>query len=422
MIRPAKTRPLPPEQRIVITGIGLTAPNGNSLADFRNALLNGMSGVREYEIRYFGKTLAGVCEFDVQRHQSRKDARRGTRAGSIGVYCANESLRDSGIDWANFDRTRVGVYVGVTEHGNVETENEIYEISHYDYDTKFWSHHHNPRTVANNPAGEIALNMGITGPHYTIGAACAAGNAGLIQGAQQLRLDECDLAIAGGVSESIHTFGIFAGFSSQGALATHSEPARASRPFDMKRNGIVVAEGGCLYVLERLTDALKRNARIYGELVGYAINTDATDFVLPNPQRQAECMQKALDRAGLVADQIDIVSSHATGTSNGDSLECEAIRNVFGPSPDTLVNNAKSFIGHTMGAAGALELAGNLPAFDDRICHPTINVDELDPECEIPGLILNQPRETRRPVNYILNNSFGMLGINSAVIIGRYTG
>lgn len=422
MIRPAKTRQLPPEQRIVITGIGLTAPNGNSLADFRNALLNGMSGVREYEIRYFGKTLAGVCEFDVQRHQSRKDARRGTRAGSIGVYCANESLRDSGIDWANFDKTRVGVYVGVTEHGNVETENEIYEISHYDYDTKFWSHHHNPRTVANNPAGEIALNMGITGPHYTIGAACAAGNAGLIQGAQQLRLDECDLAIAGGVSESIHTFGIFAGFSSQGALATHSEPARASRPFDMKRNGIVVAEGGCLYVLERLTDALKRNARIYGELVGYAINTDATDFVLPNPQRQAECMQMALERAGLVADQIDIVSSHATGTSNGDSLECEAIRNVFGRSPDTLVNNAKSFIGHTMGAAGALELAGNLPAFDDRICHPTINVDELDPECEIPGLILNQPRETPRPVNYILNNSFGMLGINSAVIIGRYTG
>lgn len=422
MIRSAKTRPLPPEQRIVITGIGLTAPNGNSLADFRNALLNGVSGVREYEIRYFGKTLAGVCEFDVQRHQSRKDARRGTRAGSIGVYCANESLRDSGIDWSNFDRTRVGVYVGVTEHGNVETENEIYEISNYDYDTKFWSHHHNPRTVANNPAGEIALNLGITGPHYTIGAACAAGNAGLIQGAQQLRLEDCDLAIAGGVSESIHTFGIFAGFSSQGALATHSEPARASRPFDLKRNGIVVAEGGCLYILERLSDALKRNARIYGELVGYAINTDATDFVLPNPQRQAECMLLALDRAGLVAEQIDIVSSHATGTSNGDSLECEAIRNVFGRSANTLVNNAKSFMGHTMGAAGALELAGNLPAFEDRVCHPTINVDELDPECEVPGLVLNQARETGRPVNYILNNSFGMLGINSAVIIGRYTG
>ena len=145
------------------------------------------------------------------------------------------------------------MYVGVTEHGNVETENEINEIKAFDYDTKVWSHHHNPRTVANNPAGEITLNMGITGPHYTIGAACAAGNAGLIQGAQMLQLDQCDVAIAGGVSESIRTFGIFAGFASQGALGRERrpDPACASRPFDRDRNGIVVSEGGCLFVLER---------------------------------------------------------------------------------------------------------------------------------------------------------------------------
>ena len=192
---------------------------------------------------------------------------------------------------------RVGVYIGVTEHGNVETENEIYELKGYDYDTQFWSHHHNPRTVANNPAGEISLNLGITGPHYTIGAACAAGNAGMIQGAQMLRLGECDVALAGGVSESIHTFGIFASFNSQGALAKHDDPTKASRPFDMDRNGIVVSEGGCLYVLERLDDAKQRGAKIYGELVGYAMNSDASDFVLPNPEQQADCMQLALDRA-----------------------------------------------------------------------------------------------------------------------------
>src|SRR4030066_197119 len=162
----------------------------------------------------------------------------------IVIHGAREAIADAGVDWDAADRSRVGVYVGVTEHGNVETENEIYEIKQYDYDTSFWSHHHNPRTVANNPAGEIALNMGITGPHYTIGAACAAGNAGLIQGAQMLRLGECDLALSGGISESIHTFGIFASFKSQGALATHDDPTRASRPFDVNRNGIVVAEGG----------------------------------------------------------------------------------------------------------------------------------------------------------------------------------
>lgn len=420
MIASSSHTNLPDSQRVVITGIGLTSPNGNSPAEYRAALLSARSGVRPYEIRYFGATLAGVCDFDALRYQSKKDIRRGTRAGSVAIYCANEAIKDSGLDWKNFDRSTVGIYLGVTEHGNVETENEIFLIKGYDYDTAFWSHHHNPRTVANNPAGEVALNMGITGPHYTLGAACAAGNAGLIQGAQMLRLGDCDLALAGGVSESIHTFGIFAGFNSQGALAKHAEPAKASRPFDLQRNGIVVAEGGCVFILERLEDAKRRNARIYGELAGYAINTDATDFVLPNPERQAQCVELALRRAGLVPEQIDIVSTHATGTDSGDIQECTALRRVFGNSTRTNFNNTKSFIGHAMGAAGALELAGNLPAFDDGVCHATINVDELDPACELPGLVLNQPREIGRP-QYILNNSFGMLGINSVAIIKKFS-
>jgi 3-oxoacyl-[acyl-carrier-protein] synthase II len=417
----ASTAPcrLPDSQRVVITGIGLTAPNGNNLAEFRESLLQGRSGVRPYEVRYFGKTLAGVCEYDALRYQARKEIRRGTRAGSVGIYCGNEAVKDAGLDWPNLDKSRVGVYLGVTEHGNVETENEIYEIKGYNYDTSYWSHHHNPRTVANNPAGELALNMGITGPHYTIGAACAAGNAGLIQGAQMLRLHECDLALCGGVSESIHTFGIFASFKSQGALAEHADPAKASRPFDRQRNGIVVAEGGCVFIAERLDDARRRGARIYAELAGYAINTDATDFVLPNPDRQAECMELALKRAELTAEDIDIVSTHATGTTSGDAQECRALRRVFGASRKTFFNNTKSFIGHSMGAAGALELAGNLVAFEDGICHATINVDELDPECDLPGLVVNEPREISPPA-YILNNSFGMLGINSVVIVTRY--
>lgn len=418
MIAPSRASTLPDDQRIVITGVGLTAPNGNDWTTYREALLAGRSGVEPYEIRYFGKTLAGVCDFEATRYQSKKDLRRGTRAGSVGVYTANEAVLHSGLDWANVDKSRVGIYVGVTEHGNVETENEIYLIKGFDYDTSCWSHHHNPRTVANNPAGEIALNMGVTGPHYTIGAACAAGNAGLIQGAQMLRLNECDVAIAGGTSESIHTFGIFASFNSQNALATHSDPAKASRPFDTQRNGIVVAEGGCLYILERLSDAKARGAELYGELVGYAMNTDATDFVLPNPERQAECVRLALKRAALEPDQIDIVSTHATGTMSGDAQECLALRAVFGECENVRINNTKSFIGHAMGAAGSLELAGNLPSFRDGVVHATINVDELDPACALPGLVLGEPVQ-RPKVDYILNNSFGMLGINSVVVIGR---
>jgi 3-oxoacyl-[acyl-carrier-protein] synthase II len=418
MPAPSKSHGLPDHQRIVISGIGLTAPNGNNWDEFRQSLLAGRSGVSKYEIRYVGETLAGICNFEVGKYQSKKDARRGTRAGSVGIYGCNEAIRHAGLDWENVDKSRVGIYLGVTEHGNVETENEIFNLKGFDYDTSFWSHHHNPRTVANNPAGEVALNLGVTGPHYTIGAACAAGNAGLIQGAQMLMLNECDIAIAGGVSESIHTFGIFASFKSQGALANHSDPTKASRPFDMQRNGIVVAEGGCTFVLERLSDAKKRGASIYGELVGYAMNTDATDFVLPNPERQAQCMELALRRAGITAEQIDIVSTHATGTDSGDTQECDALRRVFGNCERTHFNNTKSFIGHTMGAAGALELAGNLRSFQDGVCHATINVEELDPQCRLPNLVLNEPREIGRP-RFILNNSFGMLGINSVVIIER---
>jgi 3-oxoacyl-[acyl-carrier-protein] synthase II len=409
------------QDRIVITGIGLTAPNGNSLPEYRQNLLAGKSGVVNYETRYMGPVLAGVCSFDELRYQKKKDVRRGTRAGSIAVYCSNEAVRDAGLEWDRVERDRVGVYLGITEHGNVETENEIYEISKFQYDTKVWSHHHNPRTVANNPAGEVTLNMGITGPHLTLGAACAAGNAGFIQAAQMLRLREVDLAIAGGVSESIHTFGIFASFAAQGALASHEDPTKACRPFDMKRNGIVVAEGGGICTVERLPDALARGAKIYAEIIGYAMNSDAKDFVLPDAGRQAQCMQLAMKRAGINPDQIQIVSSHATATEQGDIEEASALRSVFSNCPNTHINNTKSFIGHAMGAAGALEMLGNVPSFDDGLAHATINLDDLDPRCALPNLVVNQPRALGR-VDCILNNSFGMLGINSVVIIRRFQG
>ena len=235
-----------------------------------------------------------------------------------------------------------------------------------------------------------------------------------------LRLKECDVALAGGVSESIRAYGIFAGFKSQGALASHDDPQKASRPFDRGRNGIVVSEGGCIYVLERLSDALNRGADIVAEILGYRINSDGTDYVLPNPERQEECIRQAIDNAGIDVDSVDLVSSHATSTPQGDEQECKALRNVFGEKSETLVNNTKSFIGHSMGAAGALELAGNLPSFKDGYAHATINVDDLDPNCELPGLVMNEPRQKNGGISVILNNSFGMLGINSVLILKKF--
>lgn len=407
-------------RRIVMTGIGLTAPNGNNLEEFRQNLLNCVSGIQHAEIRYMGKQVAGFCNFDEVKYQSKKLRRRGTRAGSISIFCANEAVKDSGIDWATVDKSMVGVYLGITEHGNVETEEEIFQMHQNNLDWKLWSPHHNPRTVSNSPAGEVTLNMNITGPHYTLGSACAGGNVGIIQGVQQLLLGEVDLALAGGISESSQTFGIFAAFAAQGALASHEDPTKASRPLDKNRNGIAISEGGAVYLLERLSDAKKRNAKIYAEIVGYAINSDASDFVNPNAQRQVECMHKAIKKAGLTVSDIDILNMHATGTGTGDVNETNAVRTAFADSIKTYVNFTKGHIGHCMGAAGALELAGNIPSFNDGIVHPGMNVTELDPECEIKNLVINEPKFIG-DVNYILNNSFGMLGINSALIVKKYS-
>jgi 3-oxoacyl-[acyl-carrier-protein] synthase II len=407
------------KERIVITGIGLTSPMGNNLAEFRDGLLNNGSGITHKEIRHMGMQAVGVCKFDETKYQSKKMRKRGTRAGAISIYCANEALVDSGINLSDRDVNRVGVYLGITEHGNVETENEIHELyNSHNKDVSFWSHHHNPRTVANNPAGEVTLSLEITGPHYTIGAACAAGNLGIIQGAQQLLLDEVDLALAGGISESTETFGIFAAFKAQGALGHHEDPTKATLPLDTNRNGIVIAEGGAIYTLERLSDAKKRKAKIYGEIIGYHSNSDATDFVLPNTERQIECMKMAIKKAGIEASEVDIVSMHATGTNQGDIQECHAVKAVFNDCPKTYVNATKGFIGHAMGAAGALELAGNIPSFTDGYIHPCRKIENLDPECELKNLVNGE--KILHDSKIILNNSFGMLGINSSLIIKKF--
>lgn len=408
------------QERFVITGVGLTAPGGaNDLPEFRRRLLEGVSGISTIELRYMGKAPAGICTFDETRYRKKKENKRGTRAGCIGVYCAGEALADAGIDFSGYDRAKTGVYIGLTEHGTVETENEVYNISQFDYNVDYWTHHHNPRTVLNNPAGEITMNFGITGPHYSVGAACAAGNAALIQGVQMLKLGEVDFALCGGISECVGSFGIFASFKAQGALAEHADPTRASRPLDTERNGIVISEGGCVFTLERLDRALARGAKIYAEIAGYAMNSDARDFVLPYGPRQSECMRLALERAGMAPSDITIINTHATGTRQGDIEECRAVREVFQDCPNTWTNNTKSSIGHAMGAAGVLELAGNLPSFTDSMVHPTINLENLDPDCALPGLVAGTPRNLER-IDAVLNNSFGMVGINSVIIVKRF--
>ena len=351
------------KERVVITGVGLTCPGANNLQEFRKNLIENRSHLSNTTIEGLGTVPSGNCFFDEEKYLAKKVRKRGTRVGSIAIYCSNEALFSAGIvlNEGMYQRDVVGVYLGTTEHGNIPAEREFNRFVSKGKKISLWSHHHNPRVVSNAAAGEVTLNLKITGPHYTLGGACAAGNVGIIQGVQMLQMGEVQLALCGGVSEMSNGMTFFASFNAQGALALDQNPQTACRPLDENRNGVVVSEGGAVFCLERLEDALERVAPIMGEIAGHHINSDASDFVIPSSTRQRECIERAIDKSGLSPNDIDLVNLHATGTDIGDKSECEAVYSVFQDSPNTYFNCTKGFIGHAMGASGALELAGNLP-------------------------------------------------------------
>ncbi len=409
--------------RIVITGVGLTCPGANSLAELRKNLIENKSQLSTQEIEGLGLVPVGLCSFDEERYLSKKRRKRGTRAGSIAVYCSHEALFNAGIilDDMTYLKNRVGIYLGITEHGNTITEAEFEKYIKGGRKISLWSPHHNPRSIANAPAGEVTLNLKVTGPHYTLGGACAAGNIALIHGTQMLRLREVDLALCGGVSEMPNSLTFFASFNAQGALSLDKESQAICCPLDKLRNGIVISEGGAVFCLERLGDALERKTNILGEIIGYHINSDATDFVNPNSGIQAECITQALERAELRPQDIDLVNLHATGTEVGDKTECDAVSRVFKDSPQTYFNCTKGFIGHAMGAAGVLELAGNLPGFDDGLIHGSKNTKTLDSSINLKTVVMDN-HTINKKVKTIMNISFGMLGINSCLIVRKFEG
>lgn len=416
--------------RIVITGVGLASPNGQNLKEFRRNLLHGVSGITSEYVKHVGNTPTGLVKFDVTKYLTRQQSQDYTRVAQLGVYCAEECFKDAGLNIrSSFDSSKLGVYVGTTEHGTVQVMQAMEELlvagADKDYpdgcDPDYWSAEINPNTVSNHPAGMLSVHFKLRGPVYTIGGACAGGNLGIKEAFDQLRLGYVDMAVGGGLSETPRAFGAALSFKLSSALASHPDAARASRPFDAARNGVVVSEGGALFFMERLSDAMQRGAKkIYAEVLACAVNSDGSGSqVNPDKRAQKNCMVEALRLAGLKPDDVDIVCTHATSTQTGDPVEVAAINEIFGNSKSVFVNGSKSHIGHTMGASGALEAAGNLGSFEDDLIHPTINIENLDEQCRT-NLVMNQPIE-KKNIRVILNNNFGMLGINSTLVMKRFT-
>jgi 3-oxoacyl-[acyl-carrier-protein] synthase II len=349
--------------------------------------------VRAGRIRHVGETLAGVCDFDALRAPDEEGGARAARAPARSPSIARTRRSPTRArERSTPGPLRPAADRRVPRHHRARQRrdrDQIHEVAKYAFDLSFWSHHHNPRTVANNPAGEVTLNLGITGPAYCLGGACAAGNLGLIHGCSSCAR-MVDVALGGGVSESIHTFGIFASFARRARSRSTPIPRAPRGPFDRARNGIVVSEGGCLFALERLDGRARarrahprRAARLLRQL-----RRQPTSCC--RARRPDACMRGALAHARLARRRDRPRHTHATSTPQGDESRRASVRGVRRLAT-TLVNNTKSFIGHAMGAAGALELAGNLPSFRRPVVHPRINLDDLDPACEL------EPRRQRRP-------------------------
>ena len=396
---------------IAITAVGLTCPLGKTLEEFRSHVLENRCGLRKISLPHIGEVVAGTCDFNALLYQSGKELRHSTRGASIAIYCARQALERACL--RSFNPKRVGVYIGITEHGTVETEKQLSSLRAFSWDLNTFDPYQNLKTISNNPAGAVAGKLCLEGPAYTLGGACAAGLLGLIEGARALKLGECDFALCGGVSESTQSFLSFASFQSQGLLSKQAEVQVACRPFDKNRSGLVVSEGGCLFVLEREKQARKRGGKVLGVLESYQVNSGGKHASVSHGPSQVRCMRSALKKAGLESGDIDWVNAHATGTKLGDLVEAESLWEVFGQAK-VPVNNLKSLIGHTMGASGALELAVNLPAFEDGIVHACCGLKTVDKLC--PPICL--PRSSRKgPVTRLLKNAFGMWGIHACAIV-----
>lgn len=411
----------PDSQRVVITGLGLVTPVGNDVATSWSAILSGRSGIgpiTQFDTTGYKVHIAGeVKDFDPTRTVDKQTARRMDRFLHFAVAAAQEALADSCLTSHTWDPRRVGVVLG-SGIGGVHTIIES-QITLLERGPRRVSPFAVPALMLNSASAQISILLGVRGPNLALATACATGSHALGEATELIRNGRADVMIAGGSEAAVVPMAL-AGFENMGALSTREDdPTKASRPFDKDRDGFVMAEGAGVVILESLTHARARGAHIYGELAGYGNNADAFHITAPAEDGvgQADCMQMALDDAGIAASEVDYINAHGTSTPLNDAGETRAIKIVFGDHAYRVaVSSTKSMTGHLMGSAGAIEAAFCLLAMRDGILPPTINYATPDPVCDLDYV----PNTARRAtVNVAMSNSFGFGGHNGTLVFRR---
>ena len=408
-------------RRVVVTGLGALAPNGNDLDSFWDALVNGRSGIgpiTKFDASEHRAQIAGEIKgFDAEAVLDRKDVRRNDPFTHYAIYVANQATEHGGLDMEAVDAERVGVIWG-SGIGGIQTHEEQHTIL-MDKGPKRVSPFYVPMMISDMAAGMISMVLGAKGPNYATVSACSSAAHALGEAARKIQYAEADVMVAGG-SEAACTPISVAGFASAKALSTRNdEPERASRPFDAERDGFVLGEGAGAVILEELEHARARGAVIYGEFKGLGFTADAyhQTAMAPEAEGGTRAMRIALQDAGLDPADVGYVNAHGTSTPMGDSQETTAIKTVFAGHTDRLaVSSTKSMTGHLLGAAGAIESIACIMALKHGVLPPTINYENPDPECDLDCV----PNEARQAaVENVLNNSFGFGGHNVALVFGR---
>ncbi len=411
-------------RRVVITGLGIISPVGIGTKETWDAIVSGKSGIgpiTRFDTSDFPTKIAGeVKGFKAADFIPRKEARRMDLFIQYAVAAAQMALDDAGYDIAPDEAHRVGVYTGCGLGGLLTLER--YHSVLLKNGPKKISPFFIPMMIANMAPGQISIYFGARGPNLSVATACAAGTHAIGEAYKMIQRNQADVMITGGVEATITPLAL-GGFNAMKAISTRNdEPEKASRPFDKNRDGFVLAEGSGILILEELTHALDRGARVYAEVIGYGASGDAFHIAAPAPEGRgaASCMKMALQDAGIEPGDVQYINAHGTSTDLNDKYETQAIKTVFGEHSKKLaVSSTKSMTGHLLGAAGGLEGALTALSVFHAIAPPTINYEEPDPECDLDYV----PNEARKmEIKVALSNSFGFGGTNGTLIFKKFDG
>lgn len=410
-------------RRVVITGLGVVSPIGIGKNAYWEALRSGTNGVAR--ITHFDaenypvKIAAEVKDFRPDDWMDHKEARRTDRVIHFTMAAGALAVEDGALDVSRLDKERFGVFLGSAEGGIFTSYENIKTL--IEKGPNRVSPFFIPMMISNMPAAYLAIRYGAKGPNICVVTACATATHTIIEAFNTIRRGEADIILAGGAESAISPLGV-AGFAAIKALSTRNdEPEKASRPFDADRDGFILGEGAGVLILEDLDHARSRGARIYAEISGYGSTCDAYHITAPDPEGDgaARAMKQAIDRSGWTIGDVDLINAHGTSTPLNDKMESRAIRTVFGDrTPNVLVNSTKSMIGHGLGAAGALETIAAIQSIAEGFVHPTLNLENQDPECDINVVGI---KGVEYPVKRALVNNFGFGGHNGVLAIQSFS-